>query len=562
MALSTFERQLPLLSTLACALCLGFFYLLDRLWFSSAHFSPIFRFLLTVYDTQTAWVAVTACMLALAWRWSAPADRLVQLFARHPAMASAAWILPLALAAVFVYHAYPLCMDEYAAVFQARIFAVGQMTARLPKGLLDWLVLPGFNGAFLVASPATSQVIEGYWPGFSLLLAPFQWLGVPWLCNPVISAIALWLLVRITVELSSDRLAGGWALLFAIGSGAFFVNGISFYSMQAHMTANLLFAWLLFSPTPARALAAGFVGSIALVLHNPFPHALFATPWLLGMLADPVQRRRLPWVVLGYLPIVLVVGGGWLWLRTGLSQAAHPGVAPETILQGVFRWPTADILNMRSAALAKLWVWAVPGLPVFAALGARRHWSDRRVRLLVASATLTFAAYLFVSMDQGHGWGYRYFHSAWGVLPILAGCALMRRESSAPGWAAFAGTVALLNLLLIVPLQLHQIDGFMVRHLQQLPAPRRPGNNVYFIDWRNGFYSADMVQFDPLLRDADLLLARRGGALDAALIQRNWPQARRIAGGYWGDQWYLGPRDLREPSAAAGGAAALQVNPP
>ncbi|MBS0614755.1 MAG: hypothetical protein JSS24_16430 [Proteobacteria bacterium] len=560
--MSTFERQLPLLSTLACVWCLGFFYLLDRVLFASSHFSPIFQFLLTVYDTQTAWAAVAVCMLALLWRRPAPADRVVHLFARHPAMVSAAWILPLALAAVFVYRAYPLCMDEYAAVFQARVFAAGQLTARLPTGLLDWFVLPGFNGAFLVASPVTGQVIEGYWPGFSLLLAPFQWLGVPWLCNPVISAVALWLMVRITVELSGDRLAGGWALLFAIGSGAFFVDGISFYSMQAHMTANLLFAWLLFSPTPARALAAGLVGSIALVLHNPFPHALFATPWLLGMLADPVQRRRLAWVVLGYLPVVLVVGGGWLWLRTGLSQAAHPGASAESLVQGVFGWPTADILNMRSAALAKLWVWAVPGLPVFAALGARRHWADRRVRLFVASAILTFAAYLFVSMDQGHGWGYRYFHSAWGVLPILAGCALARRKSGTPSWAAFAGTVALLSLLLIVPLQLHQIDGFMVRHLQQLPAPRRPGNNVYFIDWRDGFYSADMVQFDPLLRDADLLLARRGDALDAALIRRNWPQARRIAAGYWGEQWYLGPRDLRVPSAAAAGAAALQVSPP
>jgi len=32
------------------------------------------------------------------------------------------------------------------------------------------------------------QAIEYYWPGFALLLAPFEFLKVPWLCNASLAA--------------------------------------------------------------------------------------------------------------------------------------------------------------------------------------------------------------------------------------------------------------------------------------------------------------------------------------------------------------------------------------
>jgi hypothetical protein len=112
---------------------------------------------------------------------------------------------------------------------------------------------------------------------------------------------------------------------------------------------------------------------------------------------------------------------------------------------------------------------------------------------------------------------------------------------------SFAGAAALLNLLIVMPFQMHQIDEIIAEHLAQLPAPRRPGNNVYFIHPRGGFYMADMVQIDPLLREPDLLLVSRGLGLDTQLIRRNWPGAVKVASERAADQWYLGPRDQRVP---------------
>jgi hypothetical protein len=529
----------------------AYFYLLDRVALSSASFSPIFRYLLTVYDARTAWVELAICLLAALWSRPTPILRLIEVLAQYPYSFSLAGTALMALGAIVVYQDYPLSMDEYAGVFQSRIFASGQLTAVVPRDLVDWLVVRGFNGSFLVASPETGRAIEHYWPGFALLLTPFQLLKAPWLCNASLAGMAMLLIHWITLEITGDRRAAGWALLFTAASGAFVADAMSYYSMQAHLTANLAFVALLMKPTRYRAFGAGLVGSLALILHNPVPHALFAVSWIAAMAMNREQRRYLLPLMLGYLP-GMGVGLAWLMFRTDVASAPL-GVSAAEVVSGIFTWPDSGLLNMRVAALAKMWLWAVPCLLVFAFLGGLHHRDNRHVRLLMQSAVLTFVGYLFVRFDQGHGWGYRYFHSAWGVIPILAGCAMTDRTDADRGLVSFAGAVAILNLVMVMPIQLHEISEFITQHLAQLPPAKRPGNNVFFIHPRGGFYVADMVQMDPLLRDRDLLLASRGGDLDAQLIRRNWPRAVKIASGGAADQWYLGPQDQRVPMPGKSG---------
>ena len=534
------ERHVRAMGLVLCAACVAYFYLLDRMVFSSAHFSPIFRDLLTTYDFHAAWLALAICVSAGFWRRPAPLLRLVDLIGQHPIGIPLASVAALAVAALVVYHDYPLSMDEYAAAFQSRVFAAGTMAAQVPPDLVDWLVVRGFNGTFLIGSPETGRVIEAYWPGFALLLAPFQLLAVPWLCNASLSGLSLFLIYWITREIA-DRRAAGWAMLFALASGAFLADGISYYSMQAHLAANLIFVALLLRPSTNRAFAAGLVGSLALMLHNPVPHTLFAIPWIAAFAFQSDRRRHLAPLIVGYLPGV-ALGIGWLLYRTeiGLSSGHIATISSA----GVFAWPNKVLLNTRVAALVKMCLWAMPSLFALALLGGVIRRADSRVRLLVCSATLTFVAYLFVRFDQGHGWGYRYFHSAWGVVPILAGCAMADPRTNGR-LVSFAGASAILSLLLLIPFQMSQIDRFITRHLAQLAPPRRPGNNLYFIHPLGGFYLADMIQVDPLLRDKDLLLVSHGTVLDTQLIQQNWPDAVKISGSRGADQWYLGPEDRR-----------------
>jgi hypothetical protein len=103
----------------------------------------------------------------------------------------------------------------------------------------------------------------------------------------------------------------------------------------------------------------------------------------------------------------------------------------------------------------------------------------------------------------------------------------------------FAGGAAVLSLLILVPFQLTQIDEFIARHLTMVPPARRPGGNVYFIDFRGGYYLADMIQMDPRLRSEDLYLATRGSELDERLVKNNWPSAVQCGSAPGVVQWCL-----------------------
>jgi hypothetical protein len=529
---------------LLCVVCIVYFYLLDRVLFSSAHFSPIFRQLLTVYDAKAAWLAAIVCVLAAIWNRPDPIIKVVEFLGQHPFAISIAATVVYGLGTVVVYHDYPLSMDEYAAVFQSKIFASGQVYAQFPENLVEWLVVRGFNGHFLIASPVTGRVVENYWPGFALLLTPFTFLDVPWLCNASLAGLATFLVYWITVEITGDRRAGGWAMLFTLSASAFAANAISYYSMQAHLTVNLLFAALLLKPTTNRSIGAGLVGSLGLILHNPIPHVLFALPWIFAMALEQTQRRKLLPLLVGYIP-GFCIGLGWITLRSGIDSSISGVSILRLSINDAFTWPDLTLMNIRVAALVKMWIWAPPCLLVIAVLGILQNRESRAVRLFTQSAALTLVGYLFVRFDQGHGWGYRYFHSAWGAIPVLAGCAMRSRLELPSRLVCFAGATAILSLCILEPFQMGQIGEFMSQHLAQLPPALRPGNNVYFIHPQGGFYVADMVQQDPMLRDRDLVLVSRGSELDNQMIRQNWPDALMIESGRVAEQWYLGPKDRR-----------------
>jgi hypothetical protein len=345
-----------------------------------------------------------------------------------------------------------------------------------------------------------------YWPGFAALLAPFAWMGVPWLLNPLLSAATLLLLHAFAVRYFHCLEAGGWAVLLTIASPEFTVNALSFYAMPAHLLFNLGFAWLLLDGRPSRAFAAGVLGGWALVLHNPVPHALFAIPWLLWLCLD---RRRWPAllaVAAGYVPIGLGLGPAWpAYLATigphALATTPRPWALAETfsrMLSAAFRVPDRAMLYARLYATWKVWIWSMPGLLWLAAGGARRLRGP--VRLLAASAALSYAVYWFVPFDQGHGWGYRYFHQAWMVLPLFGAAFVALQSVDSSGgraWRQWAGGIALLSAIFGTTLRFAQVDAIIGRHLAQKIVAPDEGRWVVFVQFQQGLYTWDMIQNMP-----------------------------------------------------------------
>ena len=533
--------------------------------------SPIFTTLFAS-DTYGDYGATVAVLLILVLAALVPAGlgvrRILSWAGAHPLLIAACSALVLCAGTLLVYHDHPLSMDEYAARFQSRIFAAGQLHGSFPPGLVDWLIPRGFQNFFLNVSTATGDVAESYWPGFALLLTPFSLIGLPWLCNPVISALTLLVIHRLALEIFDDREAAGLALLFTAASPVLFGNGVSYYSMPAHLLANSLFALLLVRPNLPRAFAAGVVGSMALSLHNPVPHLLFAVPWLVWIVTRQRGIGLLAMLCAGYLPLCALLGVGWFLFSNHLVNGgtAAMATAPDLMdrlssLLSVFSLPSSPVLLARLIGLAKIWMWAVPGLLILAIGGAVRSRHSPVCRLFALSALLTLAGYFFVPVDQGHGWGFRYFHSAWMALPLLATAAFYRTgaPSAAPGIFGdgetlnFVSACIVLSLVVGVGYRAWQMQAFVAADLDQLPHYAGTERRVVIIDPGFAYYGADLVQNDPWLRGDVIRMISQGTAADSTMMSRYFPDLHRVFADRHGSVWSAVPAAARAPSSPDSG---------
>jgi hypothetical protein len=522
--------------------------------------TPIFFNLFAFDDYEASVVAMAIILITVFLSGALPVRRILGWFGGHPLLIAVLTALILSAGTVFIYLNHPLAMDEYAQYFQSQVFAAGKLEGTFPTGPLDWLVPPGFQNFFLSVSPVTGAVASGYWPSFALLLAPFAALGIPWACNPVISALTVLIAHRIALRIYANQEAAGLVVLLTAASPVIFADGISYYSMAAHLLANSIFVLLLLEPTRARVLLAGLVGSVALTLHNPVPHILFAVPWIIWLLRRPGGIALGAWLAAGYAPLCAIIGLGWFWFTGHLR---HEGVIAAAVATGattgsvggaldgmwqtlsVFSMPDATVFLARFIGIAKIWVWAVPGLMIVAAAGAYRYWRVPAIRLLSLSAILTLLGYFLVSADQGHGWGYRYFHSAWIALPLLAAGALYPIPGAASrgagfddeGVRAFVVACAVLTLFLGVGFRAFQMHSFMAADVKQAPAYTGKERRVVMIKTQHTFYAGDLVQNDPWLRGNEIIMMSHDAESDAQMMQQYFPSLHMVYADSHGTVW-------------------------
>jgi hypothetical protein len=458
---------------------------------------------------------------------------------------------------------------------------------------------------FFETSFVTGQACSGYWPGHAILLTPFTALGIPWAFNPVLSGCAILLLAAVVRRTFGER-AAGWAVLFTLASPVFAAYGISFYAMTAHLTINLLYAWLLLSPTLPRVAGAGLVGGFALVLHNPFPHFVFSLPWLGWLTLRRDRWTRLPVIALCYAAVFIPLEVGWRHVEESIrgnqaatvfataaagqppadaanqvpvvAEAAAPAAAAGpsgfTATVGAIRGyfsavnlPTfVDFVKGRWFSFLRSVAWDAPGLVVLACWGFWRNRHSTVARLFAVSGLTTFFGYSLIAMSGGHGWGYRYFFSAWSCLPVLA-AGLAAGEAGSDRGDAHSGSVAdvlraaglaaVLSMAICLPVRLWQIHGFIAEHLAQMPprpadTRRVDGDIVSFLDPSKGYFRSDLIRNNPFFRRGPYVLVSQGPDSDRFVIEKlaeaTGMQARMVAADKRGSTWVLQARPPQEPA--------------
>ena len=430
----------------------------------------------------------------------------------------------LAIGALLIFGPSPATPDEEVALFQARLFSEFKVIGQYPSGLVDQMLLPAYHNTIILVG-MDGRTMSVYWPGWALLMTPFVWLGVPWLLGPAMAALSVLLIGKLATLLAGAR-AGTIAVLLTVTSGAFLLNGMSIFPAGGHLTLSLLYAWLLLRGSTRDYVLAGLVGGLALVFNNPFPHAAFALPWLLWLLANPACRKRLIPLALGYIP-GLVVLVGWLLIQSSLRTNDSNAVTVAWIdrFSLLINVPNPTIVSLRFWELVRAWAWSAPGLLLLAWVGWRRTRGQIGLQLLGASFVVTVVLYALFPSDQGLGYGARYYHVAWGALPILAAVPL-----ATLGWERLrnvALVAALVGLLLVVPLEMSYAHGLTTISTVPMSELRAPGVDLSFVDFDKVRSPGITMNNDPSTKGFIALISH-GPAADQALVDRYFPGARLV----------------------------------
>ena len=316
---------------------------------------------------------------------------------------------------------FPNSSDESSYLTQAGIFASGRL----------WIPAPPhpefFRARSFVMDTQHGRFFAKAFPGWAGALSLGVLAGVPWLINPLLSALTLVLAGSLAVSL----LGRGWELpvLVMIGVCPFFLfNAASYFN---HPLAAFLLTFFLLAVVrweqgkpDVWGLAGGAAAGFALLV-RPASALLLAGPLLLYLILRRLRQRRFTSLCLLLAPIVgsamliglynrLLFGSPW--------STGYQAYDPADIRMGF----GAENLAVTGWWLLKLLLWTLPGslagITFLARRGQLRSWIAREPleALMAAGLILQAVGHLLFQNKGSNEYGPRYYYDGWVFLALLA----------------------------------------------------------------------------------------------------------------------------------------------
>ena len=405
---------------------------------------------------QDQWLLLAAVLLLVLCFWQLRAQERPLTADWRSAWAVGATMAVAAFAGHYlILQGYDLSRDEQMATFDSVVFAQGRLVAPLTGIWRDHT--EALNTMFMYPTGKAAAWISAYLPLNAALRALFGLLGDTALTGPamvLIGALALWGCVRRIWP--DDGQAAAVALLLYLGSGQILFNGMTAYAMPAHLALNLCWLWCFLRRTILSDAAALAVGFVAVGLHQPIMHPMFATP-ILFLLVLERDWRRAGLYLFGYAAI----GAFWAWWPNAMWPLVEADVlAPKsdgidylsrlamTIAQG----DGIRVANMVSNIL-RFFAWQHLLLLPLVALGVALVRRNRLACALAGGIALTTAVMFIILPYQGHGFGYRYLHGLIGNFILLAVYGWTSLGAAQAFWRGLLLRTTAVALILIQPLQ-------------------------------------------------------------------------------------------------------------
>ncbi len=473
-------------------------------------------------------------------RWNDIATKIERIGSRRLIWAiCAAALLATAAVAFFAFERLPHLEDEVAYLFQAKTMALGRLTVPSPAQP------ESFWTPFVL--DYRGQRFGKYPPGWPALLALGVLGGAPWLVNPILAALALYLVYRLGRTLYDGR-TGLLAAALGLASPLFLVLSGSFLSHLASLVWLLLFSlWFIWTAQGRSrwyALGAGLALGAAFLTRSLTAIA-YALPFVIYSLVQVVRRRQRHWpnyllvaaaggILAALLPVYqwAVTGDPWLnpyvlwWPYDRIGFGPGIGAMPGGH-SPFYAWINLKQDLGRAATDVLGWP-ALSWLPLLLGLALR----PRRLRdwALLAPFGCLVVAYLFYWIGSpARLWGPRYYFEGFGGLWLLGAVGLLKLWDVAKDWRTWARPVLAVALVAVVatslafsvPPRMAEAHGFYgITRAQLAPIQRADLHHALVIVYAERWleYGAMMAGMSPTL-DGDVVYARGGGdEADAAVI--------------------------------------------
>jgi 4-amino-4-deoxy-L-arabinose transferase-like glycosyltransferase len=444
-----------------------------------------------------------------------------------------------AAVAYFAFERLPHLEDEVAYLFQAKTVALGRLTVPSPAHP------DSFWTPFVL--DYQGRRFGKYPPGWPAVLALGVKAGADWLVNPLLAALALYLIYRLGQTLYDGR-TGLLAAALGLTSPLFLVLSGSFLSHLASLVWLLLFSlWFVWTARGRSrwfALGAGLALGMAFLTRS-LTAVAYVVPFALYSLLQVLRRRQAHWpnyllmalaggAVAALLPAYqwAVTGDPWLnpyllwWpydrIGFGPGIGAMPGghspyYAWINLKQDLSRTAT-DLLGWPALS----WVPLLLGL----ALPPRRR---RDWVLLTPFASLVIAYLFYWIGSPARLWGPRYYFEGFGGLWLLGSVGLLKVwdwAKTRQRWLrpALAGALILMvfvNLAANLPSRMEEAHGFYGISRAQLEPIENAGLHnalviVYAERWLE--YGAMLAGMSPTLDDDVVYVRNHSPEIDAAVI--------------------------------------------
>ncbi|SKB50969.1 hypothetical protein [Sphingopyxis flava] len=486
----------------------------------SALLGPATDLSLFLLHRQDRWLLLSGSLLFAICSWKLPMRRAPLEGSWRIALAGTTGMALMTWAGHYwILSAYDMSRDEQMAVFDAAVFARGAFAASLPEMWGHHSDL--LNTMFMYKADPRAAWISDYLPLNAAFRALIGLLATPTLSGPLmtlVGGLALWSCTRRIWP--DDREPAMIGLLLYAGSAQILANGMTAYAMPGHLALNLVWLRLFLHKTWWADFMALLVGFLAVGLHQPIMHPIFAAP-ILSLLLLEKSWRRAAFFFGGYLTI----GGFWyLWpsWMASLVQIDPSG----------FGGGSADYLNRLTSALERggdlraadmmanllrfvAWQHLLLIPLAIAGLGAMR--GERLPAALAGGIVLTITVMAIILPYQGHGFGYRYLHGLIGNFILLALFGWRSLGEALPRWRPLLIRTSLAGLVILLPVQMWMAHAFYAAPAHVSEQVDQVDADYAVISASDAPFAADLVINPPYLDKRPLRLLREAIDPEAAL---------------------------------------------